>query len=121
MKLMMTDRSDVLTHDSRLLAERRLLFALSRFDSRIHEVNLVVSDENGPRGGVDKVARITIQLRGASDVVMTHKDDEISKCISRLADRAGRAVARSLKKSHQFDRSRPEVLVQEELEPVLAE
>lgn len=108
MNLMMTDRSDVLSQDARALAERRILFALSRFESRIQDVDLVVSDENGPRGGVDKVARIAVTLRGASDVVMTHKDDEISKCISRLADRAGRAVARSLKKSHQFDRSRLE-------------
>lgn len=110
MNLTISDRGNVLNQHSRELTERRLMFALSRFESRIHEVDFIISDENGPRGGIDKVGRITISLRGAQDVVLTHKDDDVSRCVSRLADRAGRAVARSLSKSNQINRSKLELV-----------
>jgi hypothetical protein len=107
MPLSITDRSDLLNDDLRRLAERRLLFALSRFDSRITRVDLVVTDENGPRGGVDKACRVEVSLRGAADVVISDCDAELATCISRAAERAGRAVARAIAQTQLLDRSRP--------------
>lgn len=107
MTLSITDRSGLLTQDLRQLAERRLLFALSRFDDRIQHVDLVVNDENGPRGGVDKACRITVKLRRAADVIVRDKDSEMAKCISRAAERVGRTVSRAIEKTQSFDRVRP--------------
>ena len=110
MSISFVDRNKMLNREIRELAERRLLFALTRFDSRIAKVELVITDENGPRGGVDKVCRITVRLLRAGDVSITDRDADLARCISRIAERAGRAVSRSIERSQQFDRSRPSVL-----------
>lgn len=110
MSISITDRDKVLNSDLRELCKRRLLFALSRFDSSIAKITLVISDENGPRGGVDKACRVSISLHRAKNVVITDKDSEIMKCISRVADRAGRAVARAVERKQNFDRSRLELI-----------
>ena len=110
MSISITDRDKVLNSDLRKLCTRRLLFALSRFDSSIVKITLVVSDENGPRGGVDKSCRVSVSLRQAKSVVITDKDSEVMRCISRVADRAGRAVARAVERKQEFDRSRIEFI-----------
>ncbi len=74
MTVSISDRSGLLNLELRQLAERRLLFALSRFDLRIKQVELVVSDENGPRGGIDKACRVSVSLHRASDVVVSDRD-----------------------------------------------
>lgn len=107
MTVSITDRSDLLTDELRDLAERRLLFALSRFDDRILQVDLVVNDENGPRGGIDKACRITVVLHRAVDVIVKDKDADMATCVSRAAERAGRAVSRAIEKTQSFDRVRP--------------
>ena len=43
--------------------ERRLRFALTRFSGRIGRVNVFLTDQNGPRGGIDKTCRIVVRLR----------------------------------------------------------
>ncbi len=39
---------------------------LSRFNSRIAQVSVLVVDENGPRGGADKVCRINLSMQSCS-------------------------------------------------------
>jgi hypothetical protein len=80
--IFITDRGELLDDQLRQLTERRLLFALSRFDSRMVQVDLVVDDENGPRGGIDKACRSSVTLRRAADVVVTEKDGDMARCIS---------------------------------------
>ena len=92
------DRDNCLTPESSAYAKRRLLFALSRFDSRITSVVLTVEDTNGPRGGVDKRCQLLLKLKRSQDIIVSDIDEDIGKCIARVADRAGRAVTRQLKK-----------------------
>ncbi len=107
MTIEIIDRSRLLDNGTCQLAERRLLFALSRFDSRIKQVDLVIEDENGPRGGIDKSCRISISLHRAADVVISDKDTDVIKCISRAAERGSRAVARSIARSNDIEHLRP--------------
>lgn len=107
MTISITDRSDLLDPILRDLAERRLLFALSRFDSRVIHVDMVVEDENGPRGGVDKSCRVTVSLHRCNDVVISDKDSDMGKCISRVSERLGRSVSRAIAKTQNFARERP--------------
>ncbi|MEM9589325.1 MAG: HPF/RaiA family ribosome-associated protein [Planctomycetota bacterium] len=100
------DRDDLVTRESQEVAERRLLFALSRFDARIQNVELIVSDLNGPRGGVDKSCRVQLKTQWGSEIVMTDSDSDLISCISRLADRVGRAVARAIERKQTFPRTR---------------
>lgn len=110
MSISITDRTGLMTAELRELLERRLTFALSRFESHVEQVVLVINDENGPRGGMDKACRVSIKLHRAADVIITDRDGDIGKCVSRIADRAGRAVSKSIAKSQEVDRSRPVLL-----------
>jgi len=95
-KLSIVDRDKCLTAPIRKLATRRLLFALSRFDSKIDDVTLTVDDLNGPKGGIDKRCQLRIELRYGADVILTNLDSTVEAGISRLADRAGRTIARRI-------------------------
>lgn len=106
MTISITDRDDVLTDDLRQLAERRLLFALSRFSDRIRKVDLIVGDENGPRGGIDKACRIHVQMFRANDVIVRDRDSDMAACLSRAAERVGRTVARVVDKKQSINRVR---------------
>ena len=75
--------------------ERRVYFALGRFADRIKSVDLTLGDDNGSRGGVDKRCQILIKSRGAKDVIVEGRGDDIRALVDRTADRAGRAVARA--------------------------
>jgi ribosome-associated translation inhibitor RaiA len=76
--------------------ERRILFALARFSNRVARVTVRVSDVNGPHGGLDKLCRIMVVLRGARNVQVEDLDAGLYAVIDRAADRAGRSVGREL-------------------------
>ena len=108
MRLSVVDRNSLLSNELHELLERRLSFALSRFDSRIMRVTATFEDVNGPRGGTDKLCRITVKLVRSPDVVVSDQDSDLGKCIAHASDRAGRAVARSIDRSQQIRRLTPQ-------------
>jgi ribosome hibernation promoting factor len=78
--------------------ERRLAFALDRYEQRIAGVRVVVGDLNGPRGGEDKSCRVEVRLRGARTVRATAVDSDAYTAIDAAVHRAGRAVGRTLQR-----------------------
>ncbi len=109
MSLAIIDRSGILTEDLRVYIERRLRFALTRFDAKIHRTTVVLEDTNGPRGGVDKSCSIHVKLQRASSVKITDQDADLARCVARAAERAGRAVRRAIERAQRLDRSKPPV------------
>jgi ribosomal subunit interface protein len=85
---------------------RRLSFALSRFAGRLEEVEVRLRDENGPRGGVDKVCRVKATLRGLPTLVVEAVGADLYAAIDTAADRAGRALGRSLRRQEAVRRFR---------------
>lgn len=83
-------------------ATRRVTFALARFDDRVTGVSLRFTDDNGPRGGVDKRCVLRVRLAGMPDVVLTERTEDLYGAIDRAADRAGRTVARRLRRQHDM-------------------
>jgi putative sigma-54 modulation protein len=79
-----------------LRVERRLGFALGRFDSRVGRVDVHLSDVNGPRGGIDKRCRVVVEVLGHGPVVVEGTDASLPAVIDRAADRVGQAVRRRL-------------------------
>lgn len=75
---------------------RRLDFALARQSERISWVRVSLSDENGPRGGVDKLCRISVQLKQGPLVVIDERDHALQAAVSLAADRISHAVRRHL-------------------------
>lgn len=76
--------------------ERRLLFALTRFAPKIRNVDVYLTDHNGPRGGIGKSCHIVVRLRGATDVVTKTVDAEWFVCIDRATNRIGQNVSRTI-------------------------
>ena len=104
MQLSIVRRNGKLDKSTRGYFERRLLFALSRFGSKIDRISAVMDDLNGPRGGVDKFCRVTVKLRRLGTVTVTSTDAELGPTMARAADRAGRAVSRTIAKNQRIDR-----------------
>lgn len=86
-----------LTEGLRAHVERRVQFALSRFQPRVTRLIIRLSDLNGPRGGVDKSCSLQIRLRGLPDIVIEGTEMDLYVAINRAADRAERAVGRQLR------------------------
>jgi ribosome-associated translation inhibitor RaiA len=94
MKLRVSSQNQLVTERLRDLIERRVRFALGRFESRIRETSVRLTDLNGPKGGIDKRCTIVVQLRGGSSVVASVSDVEFEPVIHRAADRIARIVGR---------------------------
>ena len=107
MRLSIVDRSGFLSDDLHVLTERRLLFALARFDSSIKQISVVFSDSHGPRGGIDKSCCITVKIRRAPDVTVSDHDSDVAACITRSIARTGRAVTRAVERAQCFDGTGP--------------
>ncbi|MCU7920734.1 MAG: HPF/RaiA family ribosome-associated protein [Candidatus Thiodiazotropha sp. (ex Dulcina madagascariensis)] len=89
-------RNFPLTDTLRSHAERRLRFALARFDDYIQRVVMRLSDINGPRGGADKRCHLQLVLAGLPDVVIEDIEADLYVAIDRAADRAGRTLVRRI-------------------------
>lgn len=78
--------------------ERRLRFALSRFAGRVQAVSVRLTDDNGPRGGVDKACRLRVHLRGAGLVRVEELDSDLYAAVDRAVARLARGVSRALQR-----------------------
>jgi putative sigma-54 modulation protein len=84
----------------------RLGSALGRFKHAIDKVRVRLSDDNGPRGGVDKRCRFEVMLHGAPAVMIDERNSDLYAAIGRAALRVERQVARTLSR-RQSGRIRP--------------
>ena len=80
-------------------AERRIRFAFGSTSNRVRSVSVRLADNNGPRGGIDKRCLIEAIVPGLPPVVVEQCEPDLAVAIDRAADRAGRTVARWLKKA----------------------
>jgi hypothetical protein len=69
---------------------------LARFSGHIQRVQVVLEDQNGPRGGLDKNCRVVVRLREAADVVAEVTDVNWEIAVDRATSRVGHTVARRL-------------------------
>lgn len=91
--------------------ERRLSFALNRFEDSIGSITVTLADVNGPRGGVDKQCRIRISLVGdRKPIIAESLQDSLRAAITVAADSASRLVARRVDRSRSIQRPTREIL-----------
>lgn len=81
---------------------RRLDFALARLSSSIRDVDCVVTDINGPRGGIDKHVRLRIRSQAGALIVVDDLGDDLMTTIGRAADRLQRAAIRVFARGRRF-------------------
>ncbi len=94
-----------LTKQMKRSAERRVLFALNRFSTRIQQVTIVLTDVNGPRGGEDTSCRLTVVGREGWVVTLTTLDHTPLMATTLVASRAARAVGRQLERQRAAPRA----------------
>lgn len=85
-------------------ARKSLEAALDRFAPRIADVSLRVSDDNGPRGGVDQTCALAVRLVGGDDLHFRSVDSSPERCIHRLARRAADSLRRLVERRRQRTR-----------------
>lgn len=94
MKLKVTSRDSSV--DDRLMAliHRQIGYALARFEPRIRDINVRLSDLNGPKGGIDKHCKIMVKFRNGESVVVDVADVEFEPVIHRAVDRVAKRIQR---------------------------
>jgi hypothetical protein len=72
--------------------------------TRVPKVIVRIDDLNGPRGGVDKTCRIDVEVLHGADVFVEDRDADLIAVIDRAAQRAGRAVSRTIERRRDKQR-----------------
>lgn len=103
MLLEIRGRNFVLTKEVHLHLERRVRFALNRFERQILRVSTVITDVNGPKGGPDKLCRVTVVPTRGNRIVVTECGEDLFRVIDQVADRVKQQVSSTLKRTRQFD------------------
>ena len=80
--------------------QRRLGFALGRFDRRVERVLVRIEDVNGPKGGIDKHCRVVVVMPHSTTAVMEGRGSNFRVAINRAVAKASRYVADRLKQPH---------------------
>ncbi|MDX2088626.1 MAG: HPF/RaiA family ribosome-associated protein [Kofleriaceae bacterium] len=98
MKLNIRTHGIALSRTQRHMIERRVRFALTKFGATISEVDCLLGDLNGPRGGIDKLCVLRLCPSGARRVVIEQTSEHVQEALDVAVERAARAVARGLKR-----------------------
>lgn len=84
--------------DDRAYLRRKLERRLGKFASGIQRVSVRFEDSNGPRGGVDKVCRIKVTLRGLPSAIIESRGASARAAMDAALARLGSAVKRPLQR-----------------------
>jgi putative sigma-54 modulation protein len=108
MNVMIRTHNVELSSDLRALVDQRVRVALDRLTTAVTDVEVLISDLNGPRGGLDKRCRLLVRGRTAQRIVVEQTGAEIAPTISALARKVERAVIKSLARRREFARVVPQ-------------
>ena len=96
MKMRLATRGIELSADLNEYVRRRAHFSLGRFAGRIRSLSIRLSDVNGPRGGIDKLCHIRVDVRLRQEVIVRERQASIHAAVAFAMERADRAVQRQL-------------------------
>jgi hypothetical protein len=92
----------------RTLAVLRLRFVMRRLNWMVPRARVLLSDVNGPRGGVDKRCQVELKTDGGGTVVVTSLARDWRAALNAALARAARTLLRTLRRQHeQRPRLRP--------------
>ena len=83
-------------------ATRRLHQQLSRFGRDVTSLVLMISDENGPRGGRDKRCRLSVTGPRIGSLHLSELHDDVRTGLDRALGRLGHTVGRSLARAREL-------------------
>ena len=97
MRLRMAARGIELSVDLADYVRRRAHFSLGRFAGRIRSLSIRLADVNGPRGGIDKLCDIRLDVGLRQPVIVCERQASVHSAVGFALERAERAVHRQLK------------------------
>jgi ribosome-associated translation inhibitor RaiA len=100
--LSIQSRGFTLTRALKDRISKRIGLILGNTGHPITNVDVRLSDINGPKGGVDKKCQIHIQLSGQPGVIVTDIQRDLYNAIDRAASRAMRTMRRKLSQRRDY-------------------
>jgi len=97
-------RQFAVTDDLTQAAARRIRFALGRLAARIDNVDVCVSNENGPRGGHEKLCTIRVHLGRLGQVIVSGRGAHVAAAVGQAARRAAGVAHRDVKRRWSLKR-----------------
>ena len=91
----------------------RLSLTFDRKHYSIQAMKVRISDQNGPKGGIDKHCQLHLTLPGLPTVVVTEKGDDIAAMVDQAAHRAAQAIDRLLSRAKSIRHTKYTVPVTE--------
>ena len=91
----------------RAYIRQRLGERLGRFATAIERVSIRTEDVIGPRGGIDRMCRIKVVLKGLPTVVLERRNASFTAAIDEALAAAEEAVDRALRQRHAKPAERP--------------
>ncbi|MBY0112799.1 MAG: HPF/RaiA family ribosome-associated protein [Phycisphaerales bacterium] len=101
MVITLVDGSIKTTDSMRDFVNQRIGAALDRFRDRISRIEVRITDENGPRGGIDKMCRVTAMLAGQGPLMVEKRAGDFYEAIARATNAVKQSVARRVSKRGQ--------------------
>ncbi len=101
MQIELQARGFDLTPGLRDYITRRLTQTLAHIRDDVRKVVVRISDDNGPRHGIDKRCLVRVALHGRKDVVVQDINGDMYTAISHAFVRAAHSVKRLLQSRHQ--------------------
>lgn len=98
MQMTIQSRGQNLTESIREHIEHRIFAALDQHEHRIQGVEVLVSDVNGPRGGIDQVCRVVVRLTNGMTLRHERRGIDLYANVSLAADKVKRRVGRQIAK-----------------------
>ena len=97
MELSIRTRDVELTDALREQIEKRVVTALDTFADHVQDALVYLVDLNGPKGGVDKLAQITIRMRKHGEFAVRETGSTLPAALNRAARRLKYRVSEALR------------------------
>ena len=104
MRVSIKQRNLVLPEELRRDIDRRVRFAMSRLVGS-GAVEVTVLDDNGPKGGLDKLCRISLGAGAGGALCIEARSHEVMAAVADACERAARALARDRDRAREGRRS----------------
>lgn len=75
---------------------RKIGQAVRRFQDRIHLALVRITDENGPRGGIDTRCRVIVELSHGGHILVEATAEDAYRAVTQVASRLHRQVGRAI-------------------------
>lgn len=98
MHISITGPAEINTNVFRDSVVGHLARTLARVSHRIARIDIALTDQNGPRGGVDKHCRISVRMPGFEPFATTSKSENRWAAVAEATRRARRMATIKLKR-----------------------